>query len=397
MRLFGFLIFLFLHVTILKGIIHAESILLTQAEQEWILNHKTIRISGPQAFPPFQYVNDNNEFVGMASDYINYIADQVGLEIVVVKNLAWSDVLKKVQSKEIDLLSCTTPSPERTSYLNFSTPHLSFPLVIITRKDAPFINDIYSLQNKTVTTIKNNITETWLKRENIDFTPLFVQTPLKALEAVALGKADAHIENLAAASYLIEKEGWANLKIASPTSFENYALSIGVRKDWPELISIINKGLAAIPQEKHNEIRQKWIYVRYEHGIQLMDFAKWLLVVAALASIVFSAFFIWNRRLAVEILERKNAEKEKEKLISELQTALDEIRILRGILPICSECKNIRDDKGYWTRIETYIGQHSEVDFSHSICPECIDKLYGKEDWFDKKCSHNQLPKSKFQ
>lgn len=375
---------LFLEIILLAGIIDAAPIQLTQQEQDWLEKHKTIRVSGPQAFPPFQYVNDQNEYVGMATDYVKYIFDQIGLEIVVVKDLAWSDILKKVKSNEIDLLTCTAASPERASYLNFSTPHLSFPLVIITRKDAPFINDIYSLNNKTVTTIKNNITETWLKREKIDFKPLFVKSPLKALEAVSLGKADAHIENLAAAAYMIEKEGLANLKIASPTSFDNYTLSIGVRKDWPELISIINKGLASIPQERHNEIRQKWIYVRYEHGIKLFDFVKWILVVAASALLLICAFYVWNRKLAVEILERKKAEEEKEHLIDELQNALDEIKTLRGILPICSECKNIRDDKGYWTRIETYIEQHSEADFSHSICPDCMEKLYGKEDWFGK-------------
>lgn len=70
------------------------------------------------------------------------------------------------------------------------------------------------------------------------------------------------------------------------------------------------------------------------------------------------------------------AAKERENIILELQDALSEVSKLRGIIPICSSCKKVRDDKGYWNQIESYIRDHSEADFSHSICPECADKLY---------------------
>jgi hypothetical protein len=69
-------------------------------------------------------------------------------------------------------------------------------------------------------------------------------------------------------------------------------------------------------------------------------------------------------------------EQEKQNLIDELQTALSEVKKLSGFLPICSSCKKIRDDKGYWSEVERYIGEHSEAQFSHGICPDCIRKLY---------------------
>jgi transcriptional regulator with GAF, ATPase, and Fis domain len=75
-------------------------------------------------------------------------------------------------------------------------------------------------------------------------------------------------------------------------------------------------------------------------------------------------------------IERKRVEEEREKLICELQDALAKIKTLRGLLPICSSCKKIRDDKGYWNQIEAYLRDHSEAEFSHGICPECLKKLY---------------------
>jgi two-component system cell cycle sensor histidine kinase/response regulator CckA len=74
--------------------------------------------------------------------------------------------------------------------------------------------------------------------------------------------------------------------------------------------------------------------------------------------------------------KRQQREEEREKLIRELQEAMAEVRTLTGMLPICASCKKIRDDKGYWTKIESYIRDHSEVEFSHSLCPECVEKLY---------------------
>jgi DNA-binding NtrC family response regulator len=67
---------------------------------------------------------------------------------------------------------------------------------------------------------------------------------------------------------------------------------------------------------------------------------------------------------------------ERQRLITELKEALDHIKQLQGLLPICSACKNIRDDKGYWNRIESYISKNSNVEFSHGICPDCAKKLY---------------------
>ncbi len=86
-----------------------------------------------------------------------------------------------------------------------------------------------------------------------------------------------------------------------------------------------------------------------------------------------------------DITCRKNAEEERENLISQLQEVLDNIKTLRGLVPICSNCKKIRNDEGYWSQMEKYIENHSEALFSHSLCPECEEKLYGDQEWFKKR------------
>ncbi len=84
-------------------------------------------------------------------------------------------------------------------------------------------------------------------------------------------------------------------------------------------------------------------------------------------------------QLAAEVKQRKKAEAEKELIISELEHALAEIKTLKGIVPICMHCKQIRDDKGYWNQLEKFISEHSEAQFSHGICENCLVKHYPEE------------------
>ena len=80
--------------------------------------------------------------------------------------------------------------------------------------------------------------------------------------------------------------------------------------------------------------------------------------------------------IARDITEQKQIEAEREDLITRLREALNNVKTLRGLLPICSACKKIRDDKGYWQQVEVFIRDHTEADFSHSICETCAKALY---------------------
>ena len=79
--------------------------------------------------------------------------------------------------------------------------------------------------------------------------------------------------------------------------------------------------------------------------------------------------------LARDITERKAAEQERERLVGDLRTALAEVKTLREFLPICCYCKNIRDDDNYWQSVEAYISRHTNTQFSHGVCPACLERV----------------------
>ncbi len=80
-----------------------------------------------------------------------------------------------------------------------------------------------------------------------------------------------------------------------------------------------------------------------------------------------------------DITQRKHDEEERERLIVKLQSALAEVKTLSGIIPICANCKKVRDDKGYWEQVESYVSQHTHAQFSHGVCPDCVEKLYPEQ------------------
>jgi len=81
--------------------------------------------------------------------------------------------------------------------------------------------------------------------------------------------------------------------------------------------------------------------------------------------------------VAKDVTERKRLQEEREKLIQELQSALQTVKVMSGLLPICASCKKIRNDTGYWEQLEVFIADHSEAVFTHGLCPECIPKYFG--------------------
>ncbi len=148
-----------------------------------------------------------------------------------------------------------------------------------------------------------------------------------------------------------------------------------------------------MPEQEAEKARRQFDRITSE-GASIFEFENWNIHRnGTLVCFQTSGVSIWNhkgeltgyRGIDKDITERKLAEEERERIIAELRKALDNIKTLKGLLPICAGCKKIRDDQGYWNQIEKYIEHHSDVSFSHGICPECENRLYGDQEWFKKR------------
>jgi len=272
---------------------------LTKEEKAWLRQHSTISVGGPKAFPPFNYFDKAGRFHGIAADYMKIISERIGVQLDIQSNLPWPEVLKRSKERTLDVISCTARSPERESFLSFSQPYLSSPMVIFVEQNAPFIGGLQDLTGKKVAVIKRGVTYDWLQRDQIQIKPHFVKTPLEGLTAVSLGVADAFIGNLAASSHIVLKAGLSNVKIGAPTSYDDYQLFIGVRKDWPELVGIVNKVLNNMTQDEKLRISRKWVSLKSENVI---DYALVWKIAIGMGSVII-IIIIW----AFQVQRQKSA------------------------------------------------------------------------------------------
>lgn len=354
--------------------------LLTEAEKRWLEEHPTIRVACDPDWAPIEYLDSEDRFRGISIAYLKILEKKLGVSFQLNGYHSWSKLLDKVRNKELDMVSAISRTAERSRFLEFTAPYLSTPLVIFSRQEIAYIKDLKELIGKRVGVIKGFAIQEWLATDQPSINLIPVENGVEAMTRLQKGELDAFIGNLVSGSYLINKLGYSNIKVAGETPYKN-AISLAVRKDWPLLASALQKSFDEITEDERDEIYRNWISIKYEQGTDYTLLVKFL----AGFLLVILLFAYWNRRLSHEITERRRAEEEREKLIIELQDALEKVQTLSGLVPICANCKNIRDDKGYWNKIESYLQKYSEVKFSHGICPECAKKLYPDMELYPEK------------
>ena len=194
-------------------------------------------------------------------------------------------------------------TPDRQRSIHFTEPYLSFPVVIFSAADVAYLGDPRALAGKTVAIIQGEAIQDWLRRDWPQLALLPVADIQEALRKVANGEAFAFVGNLVTTSYYIGQSGLTQIKVAGETSYV-YQVGMGVRRDWPMLAGILQKGLDAIPKNERDTIYHDWISIQYQHHV---DYGM-LWTVLTLAALALFVIAYWNRRLAQEVNQRRQAE-----------------------------------------------------------------------------------------
>ncbi len=262
---------------------------LTPKEQAWLFKHPEIRLGVDPAWPPIEFVNEDGEYQGLSSEYIKIISQLLGVRMKVVAGLSWEQVLSAAQAKEVDLLPALTQTEERAKYLNFTEPYMEFPDVVFMRERASFITGLEDLAGRRVAMEKGYASTSHVKRDFPQLNLALVDNTQQALTMLSLGEVDAYIGDLVVGSYLINQEGLSNVKVAAPTPYR-FGLHFGVRKDWPELLSILQKALNTLSETDNAAIRKQWLSVRYDMGVDYR--LLWQVIVAAILIFLLGALWL---------------------------------------------------------------------------------------------------------
>ncbi len=286
---------------------------LSTEEKAWIKENHTVRVRIGNS-PPFMLTDGKVQ--GIAIDYLTHIFDANGIKIKYISDteVTWPEALEYIKRHEVvDMVPTAKITEKRQKDMIFTDEYIFAPWVIFTRSDADFLCSIDDLKGKTVSVEEGYVMHQVLKqnypgiRLKVVSASLnnFAQIPVKDLST---GLVDAYIGNLLSTTYTIQTKGYTNVKVAAPTPFDNHNQAMAIRSDWPELVSIINKTLASMTPEEHAAIRNKWLSIRYEYGIDKTYVLKWVLGVIGIALLIIGFVLIWNKRLKAEVILRKKSE-----------------------------------------------------------------------------------------
>ena len=292
---------------------------LTQKEKNWLETHPVI-VGVDRDYAPYEWL-ENDEYKGVAVDYMKRIEKIVGIEFHIVKNKSWNEIINMAKNGEIDMITSIVQTPERSKYLDFTESYRKSPVIIIDRGNSGFIGGLKYLNNKKVSVEKNYFMEEILRTNYPNIKLQVVDSTKKALELANSGEVDAYVGDLGLADYLIKKNNLSNLRFSGQTEYFS-TQGFAVTKNNSELLSILNKAVKSLPEDETENMFNYWLSV--ERGIDVKTIVFYIIGIAfILLSIIY-----WVYRLRSEITQRKIIEdklKQSESLYRQLTEDVNDV------------------------------------------------------------------------
>ena len=350
-------------------------------------------------FPPQYSLSTYGQPQGFAIDIIESVAKIANFKIKYIFKENWQEMFEAIQNREADIIPNMGITDRRKALFSFSRPVETFPVSIFVRESEDTISDIQSLSGKNVGVIALNVGEVLLKNHP-DIAPKKYEHIEDGLFGLLSGNIDALVYPEPVLWIMVRNARIDDrIKIVGKPLIE-ISRAISVHKENKSLLKKIDSAVAElINSETYKRIYTRW----YGNPRPFWTVSRVAAFMTAILIISIIVMGVWryhstmrlNQALLENIQKEEAAElklqesydtleKKVVERTKELQEALSEVKSLSGLLPICSHCKKIRDDQGYWNSIEKYIQEHSEAEFSHSICQECAKKYYPDYDIYEE-------------
>jgi two-component system, cell cycle sensor histidine kinase and response regulator CckA len=278
----------------------ASEIALTPEETTFLQKHPVWRITG-ESTPPFQWLDKNKKFQGIAADYCAIIRARLNIQWQIVPADSWTASLEGMRRGACDISMLTARTPEREAYLIFTKPLLDLPPAIITRSDDRKIHGIADLAGRRVVVARSYAVHEQMAQDHPEILLLPRDDEGSAISAVALGDAEAYVGDLASATDAIERLGVRDLKVAGQLPYR-FPFRIAVRRDWPEAVSVLDKVIDSITTGEQNAIDNKWLALQGV-GFSLRRVLTMALPITVAA--VIATLFLANRRLGRVVTQQR--------------------------------------------------------------------------------------------
>ncbi|MDR1532660.1 MAG: transporter substrate-binding domain-containing protein [Clostridiales bacterium] len=321
----AFLLFSLAH----KAFARDTPLRLTEAERTFIQEHPTIRVGIDPNFAPFEILDGQGNYDGIAADYLKLISAKTGLIFEPAKDVSYADAQEMVAAHELDLLPTLGWTAEREARFLLSKLYYEYKLAFVTREDAAF-NTVEDFRGQIIAVQESTAPADFASSLNASLS--LYEAEEDAVLAVASGKDAVALGHLPIILYSARTLGLSNLKYITFESDQTNGFHMGTRDDWPELRGILNKAIDAITPAERAEIQSRWINV--DNSQEYRTLLRWVGVFAAflLAIFVFIAFKMYSNRKKIaehlrnEILLQEKVEQQTMELREQTRVAVEASR-----------------------------------------------------------------------
>ncbi|MBW4054534.1 MAG: transporter substrate-binding domain-containing protein [Proteobacteria bacterium] len=308
----------------------AGTVPLTDVERQWLKAHPVITLAPDPDFKPIEYFDKAGIYRGAAADIIRLLEKKLGITITIVHLKNWDEALAKFKNHEVDLLGAMVKTPNREKFALFSETLVAVPGGIFARSGSPTNLTLAKLKGKKVAVVSNYAADDIIRNKYPEIIREEVQDVSTGLAKASLGMVDAYVENMANATFYSQEAGITNLQLAGKTEFD-YRWGIGIRKDWPELQGILNKGLAAISPEERDQALQRWIYIEGQRWHPTKTFIAGAVASALGALLLLVTYWNYSLRRVVKgrtaLLQQELDERQKAEIALKAATGQLEERV----------------------------------------------------------------------
>ncbi|RRQ24353.1 diguanylate cyclase [Guyparkeria sp. SCN-R1] len=271
----------------------AAAIPLTDAERTYLDDAGHIDICIDPNWMPFERFDENGQHDGISADYFALFEQALGVDFRPLPVETWSESVEHLKAGDCDLLSLAMRTPERETYAEFTDSYIQTPLVIATKADVAFINDLGDLSGRPIA-IPVLYAFAELLREGYPDLDLVEVTDIDAgLAMVRSGEVFGYIGTLATIGYKLQTEYGGELRITGDTG-KSWDMGVAVREDRPVLHGIMEKAVASITEEQRRDINNKWISIRYD---QRVDYTLLWQVSAVFVLLLVAGGFVYLKQV----------------------------------------------------------------------------------------------------
>jgi len=271
-----------------------DKINLSSEETSYLNEKKELNMCIDPNWMPYEKIENGNH-IGITSDYIKIFREKLSLPINLIPTIDWIQTVKYGKERKCDFITTMINTKERKEFFNFSKNYLNSPLVIATKINESFINDISTLLDKKFGVVRGYAYKEVLEKKYPNINIVDVKNPEDGLKKVDNGEIFGFIDSLPVVGYEIQSRYSGNLKVAGKIEGE-WSFSIATRNDEPLLNGIFSKLIENITLDEHNAILHKWISVKYQESI---DYSK--LVWVSIVFLIILVIIIYKNKSINEI------------------------------------------------------------------------------------------------